>query len=142
MIVTKGCEYCIIFQSLSREIGNDQKRTSVVGGKHGCTRCDKQYDHKASLVRHMQTHTGRFNFHCDQCKTGINDSRDYKLHMDKHAGIQYKCEYCPKVFALSRTRDYHMSVHTGIWRFVCDHCKKGFNKRMVYEKHSQTHLLI
>ena len=130
------------FQLLSIEIVNGQKKTSDVGEKYSCARCEKQYDHKGSLARHMQTHTGRFNFYCDQCKVGINDSRDYKLHMDKHAGVQYKCDYCPKVFALSRTRDYHMSVHTGFWRFTCDQCDKGFNNRTTYEKHSQMHFLI
>ena len=58
----------------------------------------------------------------------------YKHHMDKHAGIQYKCDYCSKVFALSRTRDYHMSVHSGFW------CDKGFNNRTIYEKQSNAFL--
>ena len=131
----------VFLQSLwwSTEMEN-KEIVSVVGETYYCTSCNKQYDHKSSLVRHMQIHTGEFSFHCVKCKTGFNDSRDYKLHMDKHAGVQYKCDYCPKVFMLSRTRDSHVSLHTGIWRFPCNKCDRGFNQRTVYEKHSKMHL--
>ena len=139
-------EFDIFFQSsnssrFKSEVENGQTGTEMVmvGIKFQCTRCDKQYDHRGSLLRHMQSHTGRFNFYCDKCKKGINDSRDYKLHMEKHAGIQYKCEYCPKSFTLSRTRDYHMSEHSGEWRMLCDVCNKGFNKKPNYHKHMKIH---
>ena len=62
---------------------NDQI-ASFVREKYFCTSCSKQYDHERSLIRHMQIHTGQFNFHCGQCKRDWNDSRDYKIHMDKH----------------------------------------------------------
>ena len=115
------------------------RKASSVRGKHACSTCDKTYDHKASLTRHMQVHTGRYNFYCEQCKLGISDRRDYKLHMDKHAGVQYKCEVCSKSFALIRSRDNHMSVHTGVYRFMCIVCTKGYNSKTEYEKHLKIH---
>ena len=94
---------------------------------------------KTSLTRHMNFHLGRFKFYCDQCKKGFVDSRDYKVHMNKHAGIMYHCTMCTKSFMNERSREYHMSTHTGIYRFICSVCGKGFNEKNLYDKHCSGH---
>ena len=113
---------------------------SESAAKHVCLKCNKQYTMKKNLTRHMNVHLGRFKFYCDQCKQGFVDSRDYKLHMDKHAGIMYRCAVCIKSFYSERRRDYHMSIHTGVYSLTCDMCGQGFNEKMKNEKHIAQHL--
>ena len=60
--------------------------------------------------------------------------------MDKHKGIKYQCEFCEKLFAKGQRRDYHISVHTGKYRFRYEVCKKGFNVKIEYEKHITCHM--
>ena len=83
----------------------------------------------------MQNHTGRFSYFCEQCKKGYSDQKNFKVHMDKHAGIRYQCEFYEKSFAKTQDRDKHLSVHTGVWRMKCDVCGKGFNERH-FKSHS------
>ena len=107
---------------------------------HVCLKCNKQFTLKSSLTRHMNLHLGRFKFYCDQCEKGFSDNRDYKVHMDKHAGIMYRCTICTKSFCTERRRDYHMSSHTRIYRLTCNVCGRGFNEQNIYDKHSRQHL--
>ena len=85
----------------------------------------------------MQNHTGRFTYYCEQCKKGYNDQHNFKVHMDKHAGVRYQCEFCAKTFAKTQDRDNHLSLHTGVWRMKCDVCGKGFNVKRLYEEHAK-----
>ena len=87
----------------------------------------------------MDLHLGQFKFYGDQCKKGFSDRTDYKIHMNKHAGILYKCTMCTKTFSEERGRDLHMSLHTGVYRFTCNVCGKGFNNKTRYDKHCNGH---
>ena len=100
--------------------------------KFRCSRCGKEFVKREGLKQHTQLHTGYFQYFCDKCKKGYNVYTAYKVHMDKHQGIKYQCEYCPKTFTSLQRRDYHTSVHTGNYRLSCNICNKGFNE--------QTHL--
>ena len=46
---------------------------------------------------------------------------------------------CTKTFSEERGRDLHMSLHTGVYRFTCNVCGKGFNKKARYDKHCNEH---
>ena len=58
--------------------------------------------------------------------------------MDKHQGIRY-CEICTKSFTRRRDYQYHMSVHTGNYKFKCESCGEGFNVKSQFEKHLAKH---
>ena len=107
--------------------------------RHPCTVCNKLFARKGTLKNHMQLHTGQFKYYCEQCRKGYSGLASYQCHMDKHKGIKYQCEYCPKKFTTTQFRDYHQSVHTGLYRFTCDICGKGFNKKRAHEQHSKFH---
>ena len=34
---------------------------------------------------------------------------------------------------------HHLSVHTGLYRFFCDVCKKVYNEKKVFRKHKEAH---
>ena len=119
-------------------------RVAIVNTSKGenlvCLKCDKEFRSRLGLKQHMQLHTGQFRYFCDSCRKGYNTNQAYKVHMDKHRGIQYECEFCSKSFTNQQSRDYHRSVHTGLYRFNCDICEKGFNVKSDYGKHVDCHL--
>ena len=88
----------------------------------------------------MQFHTGQFRAYCDLCRRGFNQMGHYREHVRGHEGLKYNCEYCSKQFVKKQTLRYHLSVHTGQYRFGCEKRKKGFNDKPVFEKHMATHL--
>ena len=59
--------------------------------------------------------------------------------MRNHEGLKYHCDYCAKPFTSKKRYQYHLSVHTGLYRFKCQICGKGFNEKPIFDKHVQTH---
>ena len=55
-------------------------------------------------------------------------------------GLKYRCEACGKGLVNPVMLKYHMSEHTGIYRFTYDVCKKGYNEQPQFEKHTKTHI--
>ena len=109
--------------------------------KHICSECEKELASVHALKRQMQLHTGQFRYFCQKCRKGYNTDHAYRVHMDKHQGTKYQCEFCSKTFTSPQRRDYHTSVHTGNYRFTCNLCEKGFNDKSVYEKHKKTRII-
>ena len=60
-------------------------------------------------------------------------------HMRKHEGLKYHCDYCAKPFMTKKAYQYHLSAHTGKYRFTCERCNKGFNQQREYLKHIDDH---
>ena len=78
-------------------------------------------------------------FYCEICKKKFNGRNDLKLHMNKHAIVRFQCNFCPKTFTSIRDRDRHGSIHTGIYKFSCEICGKGFNRNDQFNKHLSSH---
>ena len=47
--------------------------------------------------------------------------------MRAHMGLKYQCEYCGKAYSNPVQLKYRIFEHTGVYRFKCDDCGKGFN---------------
>ena len=58
---------------------------------------------------------------------GICCQTHYEVHIRAHEGRGFPCEYCSKRFSSKQNLSYHMSEHTGQYRFSCAVCSKGFN---------------
>ena len=52
-----------------------------------------------------------------------------------HEGLKYNCDYCLKQFISKQKCQYHLSIHTGLYRFKCSECGQGFNDTREYEMH-------
>ena len=99
-----------------------------------CSKCDRTFTMKAYLLNQLQLHTGHFKYFCEACKKGYNGKNAYNVHMDKHPGVEYQCDFCNKTFTSTQRRDYHISIHAGNCRFSCNVCNKGFNENISMKK--------
>ena len=104
-----------------------------------CKECNKTFATKSGFERHSQHHTGKYSHFCSICRKGYNNGYNYELHMRKHEGRGFPCEFCGKVFSSGQMKDWHESEHTGIYRFTCETCGKGYNKNSQYNNHVASH---
>ena len=87
------------------------------------------------------------HLHCiamrNSIKAGVNRHKiqeiEHTTGRDTLVWHRINCEYCPETFTTIQMRDYHQSVHTGLYHFNCNVCNKGFNKKRVYEQYSNYH---
>ena len=93
------------------------------------------------LKMHMQHHTGQYSHFCEVCRKGFKSSTQFNDHVRGHEGKGYPCEYCGKMFKKLMRQKYHLSEHTGVYRFFCDICKKGYNEKGPFVKHIDAHKL-
>lgn len=70
------------------------------------------------LTRHLATHTGIKNHHCEICGKSFTRNRDMvahkkKLHLmnERAANEVYKCRECHKVFATALSLNTHYRIH-------------------------------
>ena len=133
---------CIILNSVMQVNGKKKFKSEEIHGllDLSCNRCNKKFSTQSNLNKHMRMHMGQFKNYCDKCKRGFVDSSHYKDHMNEHEGIQYVCEFCNRSFKRKREHQYHLSVHTGEYRFKCEKCCKGFNMQSLLKKHVENHL--
>ena len=103
--------------------------------KFQCTTCHKSFTTRSNLRQHTQLHTKEFSYYCEPCNKGFNNCSYFKDHVRSHEGLTYKCAHCSKTFASKKNYSYHLSVHTGEYRFTCRGCNEGFNNKAKYERH-------
>ena len=122
--------------------GSSGRQSSLLVNKDGklaCSKCEKLFVTKATLKRHMQLHTGHYKFYCDVCRKGFSDVTNYNDHKRNHKGLKYHCDYCGKPFVAKKRYQYHLSVHTGKYRFTCNVCGKSFNEKPDFARHVKYH---
>ena len=128
----------VIAENIYKQDNNKLRRMDNEG-RYVCTRCGKSFLSNTALKLHMQLHTGHYDFYSDTCKKGFLIKRDYNEHMRAHQGLKYHCDYCSKPLLSQKNLRYHLSGHTGQYRFTCNVCGKGYNPKIEYEKHVRSH---
>lgn len=67
-----------------------------------CEVCSKLFSHKASLDRHLGTHSVKSNIVCGICKTVVSGRSQYIKHLAAHKGpkgsLLRSCKFCFKEF--------------------------------------------
>ncbi len=106
------------FKYFSVSFQNDDYYESLVAGetslgKVPCPFCEKTFQTKKSVTRHMQIHTGQYEFLCQICQKGFSMKFRLKEHMMKHEGRKFYCDLCGKGFTTRAVLNVHKRQHHG-----------------------------
>nr|XP_049695797.1 zinc finger X-chromosomal protein [Helicoverpa armigera] len=137
----------------------DQIKCSVNSSKekYPCPQCDKKFQWRGNLLRHLNSHVARANGElvCEPCNRTFSSIATYKQHMKisrKHVSendFKYMCSDCGKRFAnKTRLKDHVDWEHLKNYRHTCNVCQKVFkshtslylHKQVVHKKDSAEHL--
>ncbi|CAI2350834.1 unnamed protein product [Caenorhabditis sp. 36 PRJEB53466] len=158
----KGFSYFSILES--------HKRSHTGEKPYDCHFCDKKFAQKATLQVHERTHTGerpykcRYcektfaqygtktvheksahlgirNYKCPKCDKSLSSPSALYTHKKTHGDKTFRCEFCPKTFALKNYLKLHVKqVHEQNERkHVCVYCNKGFAYAGSLQVHVRTH---
>ncbi|XP_061774528.1 oocyte zinc finger protein XlCOF6.1-like isoform X1 [Nerophis ophidion] len=105
-----------------------------------CLVCGKTFSQKVHLVTHTRIHTGKKAFSCSVCGVEFERKQDLKMHMRTHTGEKhFTCSVCGIGFAQNRYLKKHMRRHTGEKPYFCSICNKCFSDRTPLVVHMRTH---
>ncbi|XP_026748003.1 zinc finger protein 41-like [Trichoplusia ni] len=125
--------------------------------KFPCPQCDKKFQWRGNLLRHLNSHVARANGElvCEPCNRTFSSIATYKQHMKisrKHVSendFKYMCSDCGKRFAnKTRLKDHVDWEHLKNYVHTCSVCQKVFkshtslylHKQVVHKKDNAEHL--
>ncbi|CAH0602501.1 unnamed protein product [Chrysodeixis includens] len=125
--------------------------------KYPCPQCDKRFQWRGNLLRHLNSHVARANGElvCEPCNRTFSSIATYKQHMKisrKHVSendFKYMCSDCGKRFAnKTRLKDHVDWEHLKNYVHTCSLCQKVFkshtslylHKQVVHKKDNAEHL--
>ncbi|XP_052748250.1 zinc finger protein 431-like isoform X2 [Galleria mellonella] len=114
--------------------------------KYSCTQCDKSFQWRGNLLRHLQSHTAKANgdLICAPCNRTFSSIATYKQHMTiskKHITedeFKYMCSDCGQKFAnKTQLRDHINWEHLKNYVHKCPLCQKVFKTHTSLYCHNQ-----
>ncbi|XP_035711623.1 zinc finger protein 436-like [Folsomia candida] len=124
-----GCEKTYLNQNhISRHVKAEHSENPVL---YRCTLCGKEFNRRASLDRHISTHTTEKPFSCATCGRGFAKTESLKrheaTHLDQSTRKISKCPLCPQTFFTSFGFRNHIRVgHEKKRNICCTLCDKRF----------------
>ncbi|XP_052889756.1 zinc finger protein 239-like [Anopheles moucheti] len=90
----------------------------------------------SQISKHLQVHSGKKNFACDQCDKRFMHRSSLQKHLNIHRNIRnYRCEHCAQSFCDRSSLRYHLAKHRGVRRFRCEHCDRQFYTSSQWKQH-------
>ena len=78
-------------------------------------------------------------YHCPQCDKTFSGRTGLRLHYQIHTGVfSYWCEMCRKGFTVKGHYSDHMAKHEGK-TFPCSYCDQRFQTNQSLQKHNRQH---
>ncbi|XP_059056425.1 zinc finger protein 431-like [Achroia grisella] len=109
--------------------------------QYKCNVCDKSFDRRYTLSRHMKRdHLEERDFQCQLCAYKCFTNNELRVHMVKHNGERiFECSVCKKSYARKKTLKEHMRIHNNDRRFACGVCGQAFVQKCSLKGHLKTH---
>lgn len=110
-----------------------------------CDYCQKQFDTKSSIRRHMYLHLHFKTYPCTQCNKVFGKQLYLTAHVTRqHPNWErhYMCNVCDKNFLLKENLAVHLASHSSTeTMFKCIYCKEKFSKQTDLVQHEKQHLV-
>nr|XP_057928186.1 gastrula zinc finger protein XlCGF57.1-like [Doryrhamphus excisus] len=88
----------------------------------------------------MRQHADRKHFNCSQCERTFNRKESLKRHMVTHTGERpFTCSVCARSFSLRQYLERHTMIHKGETPFSCSVCPKRFRDKFKLIVHVRKH---
>ncbi|XP_055707666.1 zinc finger protein 675-like [Phlebotomus papatasi] len=105
-----------------------------------CEFCQKQFQYKSCLEKHLLCHTGVKRFECDICFKKFTRNGEVAMHKKRHANIRpYVCEECGSAFGKSSDLVRHRRIHTREAPYQCIVCERRFIWDTALKVHMHSH---
>ena len=135
------CEECGVQCSTVKRLEKHKKTVHENKDRRQCQKCDKVFQHQASLWNHMASaHSGK-TWTCEICAMVFVSKatlRNHRKNVHENKG-QSHCQQCDKVFQHPGSLWNHMVSEHSNKTFVCEVCSKTFTSKMNLKKHLATH---
>ena len=114
--------------------------TGITITAHHCILCDKLFNRKSSLWRHLfVVHSPRRPYACDTCGRSFTGMGALKRHVLIHSDLKrFACDVCDRAFLRIDCLKEHKRIHSGIKPFKCTICDKPFRQRHSVRVHENT----
>lgn len=113
---------------------------------YNCNQCQKTFEHKKSLIKHMEAHGGINLYKCQKCKIYFPKfdmllTHLQSVHKEKpnHKSAikkkQFQCHFCEEAFDQVSVLLNHEALHKGEESYKCKKCQSSFSQKTDFSKH-------
>ncbi|KAH8029998.1 hypothetical protein HPB51_006430 [Rhipicephalus microplus] len=120
---------------------------------HDCNLCAETFKDASGLAEHIENNHSRASSSLDKQQEdnanhhegtsvtmATRQKSSLKLHIQRHSGLKrFSCPHCSKGFLIKAELHIHMRTHTGERPYVCEVCSAAFSARDNLRKHEATH---
>lgn len=138
-----SCYFCLIPFQTQAQLDQHLLEHTCKEGLFACNKCDKKYDVKTTLKRHIANkHPSKYTPSCNVCGEKFGYIADLKRHnMTKHSVVSnvFSCTVCGREFFTEQRLKKHMrQVHLDD-NLTCTVCQKVFQNKQNLNQHLLLH---
>ena len=102
------------FQLVRSEEQSMEQQGDIGRAAHECAVCGRAFTQKASLTKHLLTHTGEKEHQCAVCGKAFGQKGSLTRHLPTHTGVKvHMCTLCSKAFTRKEHLTSHLLTHSG-----------------------------
>lgn len=114
------CQVCAVVLKDRRNLKRHYQTHSDI--KYKCTLCDKEYNRRYEMTKHMRTIHG---LQTGPAPKVVKKEKETKQEV-------YTCETCEKVFTKRYKYKEHLNVHSNERPFLCGQCGQSFKNKVKF----------